>query len=142
MTTVEGITSGTFLVNGSYFFRAAKGLIGLGAGFGFHSIEDLSETDLEGIVSWQGRFNDTSTYPYLSVGGGLRHEEIGSFGQNRYPLGFGLGVRTLLGQRGGVRVEYRFRRILNDPSSDFSEHRVMLGLAVYFRNPQPGVQSR
>jgi hypothetical protein len=135
MTTVEGITSGSLLADGTYFIRAAKGLVGLGAGFGFHNIEDLSETEIEGVINWQRRLKDTATYPYISVGGGLRHEEIGSFGQNRYPLGFGLGVRALLGQRGGFRVEYRFRRIFNDPSREFSEHRIMLGLAVYFRNP-------
>jgi hypothetical protein len=77
----------------------------------------------------------------VSAGGGVRYEEIGSFSQVLYPVGLSVGVRSLFGPRSAMRVEYRFRRILNDPSADFSEHSVMIGLSVFFRNSPAGGQS-
>jgi hypothetical protein len=134
MVTVEGVTSGTLSLRGGYFRAAQKGLIGFEAGLGFLHVESFDETELDGGVSWQHRFRESATYPYVSVGGGLRYESIGSFGHTRYPLGFSVGARTLVGARGGFRVEYRFRRILNDPAGGFSEHHVVLGLSLFFRN--------
>ena len=64
----------------------------------------------------------------------LRREDVGSFGHTRYPVGFSVGARGLVGQRGGLRVEYRYGYVLNDPVSNFSEHQVRIGVALYFRN--------
>lgn len=134
MTTVEGITHGMVSLRGGYFLDGLSGLIGLEAAWGFHHIESLDETELEVAVSWQRRFRQSASYPYVSIGGGVRNEEIGSFGAVRYPLGFAVGVRSLVGPRGGFRVEYRYRRILDDPISDFSEHHVTIGLSIFLRN--------
>jgi hypothetical protein len=138
MTTTEGITRGMIRVRGGAFRAMLDGLGGLELETGYRHVSSLDGLDLEVVASWQKRFQQTGNYPFVSVGGGLRHEDIGSFSQTLYPLGFSVGVRSLLGQRGGFRVEYRFRRILNDPSSDFSEHRVLVGLSVFFRNPGTG----
>ena len=137
MTTVEGVTHGSVFLRGAYFSDALSGLVGLEAGWGFNHIESLDETELEVAASWQRRFKQTGNYPFVSLGAGIRNEKIGSFGSVRYPLGFSVGVRSLVGQRGGFRVEYRYRRVLNDPISDFSEHHITLGLSIFFRNPGP-----
>ena len=73
-------------------------------------------------------------YATLSAGGGVRQERLGSFRQARYPLGFGLGLRMLAGERAGARIEYRYRRILDDPVRDLSEHQLRVGLSLYLRN--------
>ena len=101
---------------------------------GFAHVRSLDSWDLEGIVSWNYRIGDTGNYAYGSVGGGLRHESVGSFNLTRYPLGFGLGFRALVARAAGIRIEYQFRRILNDPVSDFSEHQILLGVSLFFNN--------
>jgi hypothetical protein len=138
MTTVEGITHGAVSVRGGYFLNALRGLVGAEAVWGFSHVESLDETELEIALSWQRRFAKSASYPFVSIGGGLRNEEIGSFGDVRYPLGFSIGVRSLVGQRGGFRIEYRYRRVLDDPISDFSEHHITIGLSLFFHNPGNG----
>jgi hypothetical protein len=134
LVTVEGIVSGSGTVRGGVFKKIFGGLGAFEADAGYTHVSSLDELELEGAVSWQRRVGATSNYPYVSVGGGIRYMEVGSFDRTRYPFGFGLGLRSLLGKRAGVRVEYRFRRVMNDPVSNFSEHRLMLGLSVFFRN--------
>ena len=36
--------------------------------------------------------------------------------------------------RADMRVEYRLRRILDDPVADFTEHEIRLGVALLFHN--------
>jgi hypothetical protein len=138
MTTTEGITNGLVILRGGFFYDALGGLGGVELAGGYQHVSSLDATDLEALLSWQKKFRQTGNYPFISVGGGLRHEDIGSFSQTLYPLGFSIGIRSLLGQRGGFRVEYRFRRIFNDPSADYSEHHLSVGVSVYFRNPSTG----
>lgn len=138
MTTTEGIADGTVRARGGTFYGAFGGLAGLEVAAGYRHVAALDAADVEAAVSWQKRFREAPTYLYASAAAGLRYEDIGSFSQSLYPVGFGVGVRSLIGQRSGFRVEYRFRRILNDPSSDFSEHSVIIGLSVFFRNEPAG----
>ena len=79
---------------------------------------DVYDLGIQG--TWQRRLGQTGNYPFVGLGVGVRSEDIGSFRQTRYPVGFGLGLRTLFGQRAAIRVEYAFRRIMNDPVADFS----------------------
>ncbi|MEE9270940.1 MAG: hypothetical protein V3V49_11845 [Candidatus Krumholzibacteria bacterium] len=137
LTTIEGITSGAVLLRGGLFRSAFGGLAGFELATSYRHVSSLDQNGLEAILSWQTRLEQSSSYPFVSIAAGWRHEEIGSFGQSRYPLGFGLGVRSLLGQRSALRVEYQFRRILGDPIADFSEHQVVVGLSVFFRNAAP-----
>lgn len=141
MTTTEGITNGSAILRGGLFYDALGGLGGVEIAGGYRHVSSLDATDLEALLSWQKRFRYTGSYPFVSVGGGLRHEDIGSFSQTLYPAGFSIGIRSLLGQRGGFRVEYRFRRIFNDPSADYSEHHLSVGLSVYFKNHSPGAET-
>jgi hypothetical protein len=61
---------------------------------------------------------------------------LGSFSQARYPVGLALSARVLFDARVAMRVEYRFRRVLNDPVADFTEHRVLTGLSLLLRNTE------
>jgi hypothetical protein len=76
----------------------------------------------------------SSVVPFIALGGGVRQEWIGSFSRLRYLAGTDIGVRALMGNRAAIRAEYSFRRVLHDPVADFSEHRIMLGISILFRN--------
>ena len=103
-------------------------------GLGYTHESALDVIDLEAVVNWGRRLSNTGNYPYVSVGGGWRHDNVGSFSQSRFPVGFGLGIRSLVGQKAGFRLEYRFRRILGDPVADFSEHEIVIGVSIFLRN--------
>ena len=134
LATIEGITTGAVVVRGGLFRKLFSGLGGIEVGASYRHISSLDENGLEGMLSWQHRLGRSSSYPFLSVAGGWRREEIGSFSQSRYPVGFGLGVRSLFGQRSALRAEYQFRRVLGDPVADFSESQIIVGLSIFFRN--------
>ncbi|MFQ5511133.1 MAG: hypothetical protein ACE5EO_04725 [Candidatus Krumholzibacteriia bacterium] len=134
LITVEGITTGAVVVRGGLFRTAAAGLGGVELAASYRHVSSLDEAGIEGMITWQRRLGTSATYPFVALAGGWRHEEIGSFGQSRYPAGFGIGARSLLGQRSALRVEYQFRRVLGDPIADFSEHQIIVGLSVFFRN--------
>jgi len=134
LTTVEGVASGAFGLRAGMFFFAPLGLLEAEVGTSYRHVSSRNIFDAELAASWQLRLRASGTYPFVSVGGGVRHEEVGSFGATRYPLGVGVGARALLSPRVAVRAEYQYRRVLNDPVSDFNEHQVLLGLSVFFRN--------
>ena len=134
LTTVEGITNGSLGLRGGTFFDFLTGLLGAELGTSFKHVSSQDVFDIETQVSWQKRLRDTSNYPFIAVAAGLRHEEIGSFGSTRYPVGLGIGLRALLGKRSAARFEYQYRRVLNDPIRNFNEHQFIFGLSVFFRN--------
>ncbi|UCG52580.1 MAG: hypothetical protein JSW58_03255 [Candidatus Latescibacterota bacterium] len=134
LATVEGIQTGSVRVHTGLFKNLWVGMASVEVGLGYAHVSDLDQFDVESAFTWGMRWGNTGSHPFVSIGGGWRHQEIGSFGQSRYPVGLGVGVRSLLGPLAGFRVEYRFRRILNDPVADFSEHRFTIGLSVFLRN--------
>jgi hypothetical protein len=130
----EGIQTGTLWARTGMFATVPGGLGGAEVGVGFTHESSLDVFDIEGAISWGRRIGTGGNYPYVLVGGGWRHDNVGSFSQSRYPVGFGLGVRSLVGQKAGFRLEYRFRRVLGDPVADFSEHEITVGVSVFLRN--------
>ena len=134
LVSVEGSTSAAVALRANRFIAAPSGLAGIEAEVGYNHLQGLDMVELEGNVSWQHAMGAGSTYPYASVGGGLREETIGSFSTARYPVGFSLGVRTLFGARAALRIEYRFRRVLNDPVADFNEHQARTGISLLLNN--------
>ena len=94
--------------------------------------QSLDELGLEAAVGWLPARGQV--LPFVAVAGGVRQEWIGSFRETRYPVGFDAGARLLLSPRVGLRGEYRFRRMLDDPVADFSEHRVLMGISVFWNN--------
>jgi hypothetical protein len=90
--------------------------------------------DVSALAGWTRSIGTTSLYPYVAVGGGVRQEWIGSFADARYPVGFDVGLRALVSSGADLRVNYRLRRVLNDPVDDFTEHELRVGIALLFRN--------
>ena len=116
------------------FMPAPAGLIGIEMDLAFMHVNSLSILDIQPMVSWQKALGESAAYPFFALAGGVRQEWLGSFRQVRYPVGVSLGLRNLITNRIGIRTEYRFRRILGDPVANFSEHMVVLSIAILFRN--------
>ena len=140
ITAVEGSAHATLALRVGTFVAARSGLAGFEAETQYHHQRSLDVVDLQASVSWQRPVAGGAAYPFVATGGGVRQEKLGSFGQTRYPVGVGLGLRVLFGARAAVRVEYRYRRVLGDPVADFNEHQVLTGLSLLLRNgsPNPG----
>jgi len=134
MTIVEGSTRITLAARTGIFKSAWRGLLGFETELAYSHVNALNWLDWEGLLSWQQALKKSSIYPFVALGGGLRQEHLGSFSQVRYPLGLNLGTRTLLTPQAAIRVEYKFRRILHDPVANFSEHHIVVGLAIFFKN--------
>ena len=138
LTVVEGSSSATASTRVGGFVPAPAGLIGLEVDFAFTHINSLSILDIQPMISWQKALGKSAVYPFLAVAAGVRQEWLGSFQQVRYPVGISLGLRNLITNRIGVRTEYRFRRILGDPVAKFTEHMIVLGIVILFRNSAVG----
>ncbi len=139
VASVAGSTRASVALRLGSFRAAGSGLAGFEAELGYTHVQALDTVDLGGNVSWQHAAGASSLHPFFALGGGLRQETLGSFSQARYPVGFALGLRALVGPRAALRVEYRYRRILNDPVANFTEHDALVGLSILLRNPErPG----
>lgn len=136
LSNIEGIQSGALWVRAGIFTEALRGLAGAELSAGYSHVSSLDRFDLAAAVNWGKRWGQSGNYPYVSLSGGWRQEEVGSFSHGRFPVGFGIGVRSLVGRRAGFRLEYGYRRVLNDPVADFNEHEITIGLSIYFRNSQ------
>ena len=134
LSSVEGVTSSSVGLYVGTFFDLWTGLLGAELGTTFHHVSSRNILDLELQSTWQRRLRDTPNYPFAAVAVGMRREDIGSFGATRFPVGFGVGLRTLFGQRAALRTEYRFRRVLDDPVADYNEHHLVVGFSVFFNN--------
>ncbi len=134
LTSVEGVTHWSGLARCGTFVPLGAGLAGLEAEIRYARTRSLHVVDLGGALSWQHALGSGGLSAYGALAGGLREEVLGSFRQARYPVGVNVGVRALAGDRAGVRAEYRFRRVLNDPVSDTTEHEILVGLSLFFRN--------
>ena len=134
LTVVEGNTRGSIALDGSWFWKAPGGLAITTAEVGYSHVSDLDLMDIGVQAGWTRRAGSTSLFPVVALAGGVRQEWIGSFADARYPVGFNAGARALVSQRADIRIEYRLRRVLNDPVADFTEHEIRVGLALLFRN--------
>lgn len=131
---VEGSSRTTLAARTGVFKSAPYGLFGIETEFAYSHVNALNWLDWEGLLSWQRALKKSSVYPFIALGGGLRQEHLGSFRQARYPLGVNLGMRALLAPQAAIRVEYKFRRILKDAAANFSEHYVVVGCSIFFKN--------
>ncbi len=134
LSAVEGTVRSTLELRAGSFLGTLGGIGGAEVGLGYSHVSSLDLVNLTAAVSWQRAVGETAIYPYLALAGGLRQERIGSFEQARYPVGLDLGVRALAGPRAGLRLEYRYRRVLSDPVADYDEHDILAGLSLFFRN--------
>jgi len=134
MTAVEGATRATLQVHSGVFFAAGPVLMAAEPEIAWTHVRSLDAIDIDLGLSVHRRLGPSALYAYVAAGGGVRQEWLGSFRQARYPVGASLGLRALVDDRVAARIEYRYRRVLDDPVADYSEHVVLVGLSLLFRN--------
>lgn len=103
----------------------------LGAGWSHVRMVDTAEFSLS--AQWTGGLGAAPTmWPFVGAVAALRQDWIGSFREARYPVGGVVGLRLLATDRAAFRAEYRLLRVLGDPVEDFTEHRLLFGLSLFF----------
>jgi hypothetical protein len=134
LSVIEGHSRITLATRAGTFKSVSSGLAGFELALAYSHIHSLGQLDIEGLLSWQRTWRKSAVYPFIALGSGLRQEWLGNFRQVRYPLGMNLGARMLISPQAAIRVEYKFRRILHDPVANFSEHNMVVGFSIFFKN--------
>ena len=133
LSSVAGNLHSTLALRSGTFRRAAHGLAGGELELAHTHSASLDVLDLEAHLSWQPSHRGL-LHPFASLDTGWEEEWLGSFRQARFPVGVTLGARLLHSNRAAARFEYSYRRLLHDPIADFSQHELLLGLSLLFRN--------
>jgi hypothetical protein len=134
LTRVEGTNSATAILRAAHFTRAGS-LLGVAEGeAGYTHTGPLDALDLDLTIGFLTHPSNGPVYPFIDFGGGVRQEWLGSFRVARRPVGGDVGVRVLAGNRALFRIQYRFRRVLDDPVADFDEHQILSGVSILFGN--------
>lgn len=135
---IEDMTSATFSLRGGVMREVGAGcLLGVETELGYSHIRAEDQISLQGYFTWQNPIEGTPLYVFLMAGGGIRPTWLGSFRYTTFPMGGNIGVRFMFNNNSAFRMEYSFRRILNAPVANFSEHRLLLGISLFFGNKSP-----
>jgi hypothetical protein len=132
----EGATDVTVALRAGSFLTSGPGLAGLEAETAYARIRGLDRLDVSGALSWSLE-TKRALYPFAAFTAGVRQEWLGSFRNSLGRVGGAAGVRALFGSRAAMRFEYRMIRFLDDPGPDFTEHQVLFGVSIFFRNTDP-----
>lgn len=134
MVSREGAVNTTLAVFTNRFWTTGAVALSAGGVMAYSRVSDLDRVDLEGLFAVYRQLEGSTAFGFVGVGGGLRQEWVGSFSQARYPLGLDVGIKALVSRRVAVTVAYQYRRMLNDPVADFSEHRFVTGISLFIHN--------
>ncbi|HEX9640515.1 MAG TPA: hypothetical protein VGB13_04305 [Candidatus Krumholzibacteria bacterium] len=117
---------------GRFFPAPGKFLSLAEAELGYAHLVELDRLDASLLVGISRPWRDDGLHPYLAGSVGVRQEWLGSFQRARYPIGFDLGVRLLLGERGIIRGAYRYRHVFDGGAGDWNENGLELGIGLRF----------
>lgn len=137
VTSVDGDTRSTAGVRLARFSTVRRGIGGTEIEIAHTHAASFDQVDAQLAFSWQPFPRRGGLLPYAAVAGGAREEWRGGARTTRYPVGVDAGIRLLANQFAGARVEYRFRRVLDDPVADFDEQRIVFGLSLFLHNGPP-----
>lgn len=141
ITSIEGVSTALIGVRAGQYRYARSVPVQYALGLSYRRVSDADQLEIEGALSAFFRAPESSTYVFAGVAGSLRQEWIGSFSHDRYALGIDLGVKMLASRSAAGTITYQFRRVLNDPVSNFNEHRLTVGISILFNNAAPARQS-
>jgi hypothetical protein len=133
LTSVEGTVQAKIGLRGGTFFNVPFGLGGAEVEVSYAHVRSLHQVDLEGNISWGAPVVADGIFPYLGLAGGLRFERLGSYHQTLVPLGATVGLKMLVTESAAVRIDFKIRRLLNDPVQDFTEINVAVGFSLFLR---------
>lgn len=133
-TRVEKTTASTVVLRAGRFLPAGDGRAIVEGELDYVHLGPLDELEAGASLGWLAHPRPGPFFPFVALAGGVRQEWLGSFRLARYPAGVNFGVRWLAGPDALVRVEYRWRRVLNDPVADFDEHQILSGVSLLLGN--------
>jgi len=134
MASASGVTQAELGLRAGEFIAVRRTILEAALEPSVLHVEGLNSLSVEGSISWIRGAPCSLVNFFVAGAAGVRQEWIGSFQEARYPVGLGGGVLLLTSPGAGLRIEYRFRRLLRDPVADFSEQRLLLGLSLCLRN--------
>ena len=134
MTSASGVTQAELGLRAGEFIAFHRTILEAALEPSVLHVEGLNSLSVEGSITWVRELPCSPLNLFVAGAAGLRQEWIGGFQEARYPVGLGAGVLLLTSAAAGLRIEYRFRRVLHDPVADFSEQRLLLGLSLFLRN--------
>lgn len=137
LVAVEGSVRASLAARTGTFIAAGPGRLGFEIEPVWSHVGELDGLEWGGALSWQLATGSSADAFFVAIAGGWREEWLGSFRQARFPLGLNIGCRALFTRSGGIRAEYRYRRLLHDPVAPFSEHQILAGVSLLFRNDTP-----
>jgi hypothetical protein len=132
--SVEGASSGSAGLEVASYQMTSGVILRYAASADFMHVSDLDQLGIEGHVGVMRGVGRSSAYPFVALSAGVRQEWVGSFRHSRFPLGIDVGMMILASNTAALDVAYEFRRLVDDPVSDFNEHRLTLGVSILFRN--------
>lgn len=97
-------------------------------------VRSADQLTLLGRISWQQPLENSPIHLIFSAGSGIRQEWVGSFQKHWYPLEGAVAMRTMISRKSAIRFSYRFTRLFNAATSNFNEHRLVLGISLFLRN--------
>lgn len=97
-------------------------------------VRSADQLTLLGRISWQQPLENSPLHVIFSAGSGIRQEWVGSFRKHWYPLEGAVALRTMISRKSAIRVSYRFTRLFNAATSNFNEHRLVVGISLFFKN--------
>jgi hypothetical protein len=131
LTSASETTTGSASVRVSRFVGVGGALFVPGIDFGYAHVREHDALEALAVLGWTGRVGDGAAYPFVAFVGGVRQDWQGSFREARFPVGGAVGLRTVVGERAGVVVEYRVLRVVDDPVAAFTEQQVRVGVLLF-----------
>jgi hypothetical protein len=135
-TSIESTSSGSLRLDVSKYVAISRVLGSIVAGTEYSRVSDLDTIELFTLGRIVQRLGESTGNAYGGVGIGLRQEYLGSFNQARYPIILELGFKGLASPAIAFNAAYVYRRLLNDPVSDISEHRIEFGFSLLINNKE------
>jgi len=133
-TSIESTSSGSLRLDLSKYLAISQVLGSIVAGTEYSRVGDLDTIELFTIARIVQRLGESTGNVYGGLGIGIRQEYLGSFSQARYPIILELGFKGLASPTVALNVAYVYRKLLNDPVSDVSEHRIEFGFSLLINN--------
>lgn len=124
----------TAAVRGSYYFNLGKPLFSTGLESAISNTRSFTRFDNRLLLGVHRPFATSPAMFQFALTGGVRQEKLGSFWLNRYSLGLLPGIRFLITNRTSIFTEYHLQRVFNDPTQNFTDQRIQIGLSIFFRN--------
>ena len=137
LVTTAGASTTQVALRSGWFLGAGPGLVGFEGEALYGRMREHDQLDLTAIADFVYPIQGTTILPFVGATAGYRQEWLGSFSNAMWSVGGVVGLRALASSRVGLRVDYRFRRVLDDHGLEFTEQALLFGLSIFFRN-EPG----